>query len=89
MVAKLRARVCARDVGFVCGDGTYCASLLMVTRYDERRKMSRLFAKGEKIEKCGKKSNKIRQSLLVYIARSTQSSATEKVKKKRTGDERI
>jgi len=34
-------------VGFVCGDGIYCALLLMVMRCDERRKMSRLFAKGE------------------------------------------
>jgi hypothetical protein len=75
-------------VGFVCGDGIYCALLLMVMRCDERRKMSRLFAKGEN-RKMWKENNKIRENLLLYIARSTQSSATEKVKKKRTGDERI
>jgi hypothetical protein len=53
VVAKLRARVCVRVMWALFG--IYCALLLMVMRCDERRKMSRLFAKGEN----RKKSNKI------------------------------
>jgi len=68
VVAKLRARVCVRVMWALFG--IYCALLLMVMRYDERRKMSRLFAKGEnrKMWKITKYTHTKEESLPLYIA---------------------